>query len=81
VIWAPETTAKFPDPTLVPLNFTSVAPVKPEPPIVTYVPMGRRLMRIRPMEGADDPTIEISKILPSFAFGLGPLSIARSTIQ
>lgn len=40
VIWAPETTAKFPDPTLVPLNFTSVAPVKPEPPIVTDVPMG-----------------------------------------
>jgi hypothetical protein len=34
-----------------------------------------------PMEGADDPPTEISKILPSFSFGLGPLSIARSTIQ
>jgi hypothetical protein len=40
VICTPDTTVKFPDPTLVPLNFTSVAPVKPEPLMVTDVPTG-----------------------------------------
>ena len=40
VICASETTVKFPDPTLVPWNATSVVPVKPEPLIVTDVPTG-----------------------------------------
>jgi hypothetical protein len=81
VICASESTVKFPDPTLVPLNFTSVAPVKPEPLIVTDVPTGPEDGENPLMEGADDPTTEISKILPSFSFGSGPLSTARSTIQ
>jgi hypothetical protein len=38
VIVESETTVKFPAPTLVPLNRTSVAPVKSQPEMVTGVP-------------------------------------------